>query len=86
MIETGSQLASRGISGVLQGDTKLGGKDDFAHLLFRPEIRYDRASTNFFGGGFKLSTKDHQFTAGIGLVAYFQAARFGRATAHCWHA
>ena len=53
------------------GDTKLGGKDDFAHLLFRPEIRYDRASTNFFGGGFKLGTKDHQFTAGIGLVAYF---------------
>src|SRR6266581_6879842 len=53
------------------GDTKLGGKDEFAHLLVRPEIRYDRASTNSFGGGFRLGTKDHQFTAGIGLVAYF---------------
>jgi hypothetical protein len=52
-------------------DTKLGGKDEFAHLLFRPEVRYDLSNHPFFGKRGRLLSRNHQFTAGIGLVAYF---------------
>ena len=65
-----------GVAGHLWGftftaDTKLGGKDDFAHLLFRPEVRYDLSNHPFFGKRGSLLSRNHQFTAGIGLVAYF---------------
>jgi hypothetical protein len=52
-------------------DTKLGGKDEFAHLLFRPEVRYDLSNHPFFGKRGRLLSRNHQFTVGIALVAYF---------------
>ncbi len=55
----------------LTADTKLGGKDEFAHLLFRPEVRYDLSNHPFFGKRGRLLSRNHQFTVGIGLVAYF---------------
>ena len=53
------------------GDYKLGKTDDFAHILLRPEFRYDKSSANFFGYQSTLRTRDHQLTVGVGLVAYF---------------
>ena len=38
-----------------------------SHLMLRPEVRFDHASTPEFDGG----TKDHQFTVGIDAVFTF---------------
>ncbi|HYR82515.1 MAG TPA: outer membrane beta-barrel protein [Terriglobia bacterium] len=52
-------------------DYKLGGQDDFAHVLLRPEFRYDKSTVPFFSHENSFRSRDHQWTVGIGLVAYF---------------
>ena len=53
------------------GDCKLGPKDGFAHLMLRPEIRYDTSNVKFFSHEKDFRSRKNQFTAGIGLVVYF---------------
>ena len=55
----------------LTGDYKLGRKNDFAHLLLRPEVRYDRSNVPFFTNRDTFRSDKQQLTAGFGLVAYF---------------
>lgn len=55
----------------LTGDCKLGPKDGFAHLMLRPEIRYDNSNAKFFSHENDFRSRKSQFTAGIGLVVYF---------------
>ncbi|MGH9837330.1 MAG: outer membrane beta-barrel protein, partial [Blastocatellia bacterium] len=55
----------------LTGDYKLGGEGSFAHVMFRPEIRYDRSNAKFFSHGDDFRSRRNQFTAGVGLVVYF---------------
>jgi hypothetical protein len=52
-------------------DTKLGPKDGFAHLLFRPEMRYDTSTARFFSTENNLRSRRFQLTVGAGLVVYF---------------
>lgn len=53
------------------GDCKVGADTSFAKVLFRPEIRYDKSDERFFSHESSFRSRDYQFTAGIGLVAYF---------------
>jgi len=62
------------------GDLRLGERGDFATLLLRPELRYDRSSAPFFSreNQFRtrnFRTRNDQATAAVGLVAYFQIGR-----------
>ena len=52
-------------------DYKLGSQDDFVHVLLRPEVRYDKSTEPFFSHERNFRSRDHQWTVGIGLVAYF---------------
>ncbi len=52
-------------------DYKVGGQDDFVRLLIRPEVRYNKSTVPFFSHENNFRSRDHQWTAGIGLVAYF---------------
>jgi hypothetical protein len=53
------------------GDYKLGRRNDFAHLMLRPEIRYDQSNALFFSSRDRFRSEKQQLTAGLGLVAYF---------------
>jgi hypothetical protein len=52
-------------------DYKLGSADAFAHILLRPEFRWDKSNKPFFSHDNRFRSRDHQWTVGIGLVAYF---------------
>jgi hypothetical protein len=52
-------------------DYKLGKIGNFANLMIRPEVRYDRSSNTFFSDETGFRTKKDQVTAGVGLVGYF---------------
>jgi hypothetical protein len=53
------------------GDYKIGKKDGFVKYMLRPEMRYDFSNAPFFSRGDEFRVRKQQFTAGIGLVAYF---------------
>jgi hypothetical protein len=52
-------------------DYRVGGQDDFVRLLIRPEVRYNKSTVLFFSHENNFRSRDHQWTAGVGLVAYF---------------
>jgi hypothetical protein len=64
-------VKQRAWSYTLTGDYRLGKSGDFAKILVRPELRYDDSSADFFSSENTFRSKKHEFTAGVGLVAYF---------------